>query len=126
MISTAIGAGWSAFASAHKKRETPRGDSGSGGAAARTAFKLGAPFRVIVRMTDPLMRSLIVVTANYNPDTKLWSAASADVGGLFLQTTSWKALVDAVPAEIDRVCPPGLFRPRRDIAIEVGAFGRKN
>ena len=83
----------------------------------------GVPFHVMVRKSGSIVKALIVVTANYDPDTKLWSAASAELGGLFLRETSWKALVAAVPGEIDKHLPPRLFRPRRDIAIEVGGIG---
>ena len=88
----------------------------------RSPAPKGAPFHVMVRKVDTLVKSLLIVTANYDSDTKMWSAASTELGGLFLQTTSWKSLVDAVPAEIDKHLPPSLFRRRRDIAIEVGGF----
>ncbi len=65
------------------------------------------------------MNDLIIVTASYNSKSELWSAASPDLGGAFLQATSWQALVDSVPAAVGRLLPRGLFRGSRDIAIEV-------
>ena len=65
------------------------------------------------------MGGLIVVSASYDADADLWSAHSADLGGMFLQATSWKILVQAVPGAVGKLLPRGLFRPAHDIAIEV-------
>ncbi len=65
------------------------------------------------------MRELFIVTASYDDNAGLWSAEANDLGGLFLQATSWRTLVETVPDAVGRLLPSGLFRPARDIAIEV-------
>jgi hypothetical protein len=67
------------------------------------------------------MKDLLIVTAQYDANTALWSAASTDLGGVFLQATSWQALVDSVPDAVGDLLPRGLFCRSRDIAIEVVA-----
>lgn len=65
------------------------------------------------------MGSLIIVSASYDANTSLWSAYSSELGGMFLQATSWKVLVDTVPEAVGKLAPRGLFRAAHDIVIEV-------
>ena len=65
------------------------------------------------------MGSLIIVSASYDANTSLWTAHSCELGGMFLQATSWKALVDTVPGAVAKLLPRGLFSHSHDIAIEV-------
>ncbi len=65
------------------------------------------------------MRDLLIVTASWDADAAVWSAISADLGGLFIQAPSWKTLVESIPEAVLRLLPRRPFHPARDIAIEV-------
>ena len=65
------------------------------------------------------MADLMIVTARYDDSAQLWLAASDDLGGQFLQATSWKTLVDQVPGAMAKLLPRGIFSPAIDIFIEV-------
>ena len=65
------------------------------------------------------MGGLIVVSASYDPGARLWTAYSNDLGGVFLQATSWTVLVASVPPAVSKLLPRKLFQPAHDIAIEI-------
>ena len=82
----------------------------------------GRADRVRLRSTARLdVADLIIVTAAYDDKAGLWTATSADAGAFFLQTSTWKLLLEQIPDQIAKSLPRRFFSPARDIFIEVVA-----